>query len=233
VSFRVASRIANTLRAGHPARAADELNSSGVVLFHAPPDLADTLLEKLSEANINWSGKALIVCDCEDIPALRARFEARGASTAVAREFGIAGRIALTGTGPAMHAARRMARDLRLKAVEILPGATDLFEAAMTLSSAGITPLIDHVAGLLRAAGARDAEAARIAAALFAKTANEYDHSGKQSWVWYMRRPEVERIQAQISAAGARAGPVLRQLLLFGFETFEKYADAERDLRGD
>ena len=38
VSYRVASRIANTLRAGYPVRAPDELDAAAVILFHAPPN---------------------------------------------------------------------------------------------------------------------------------------------------------------------------------------------------
>lgn len=231
VSFRVASRIANTLRAGRAARSANELNDAAVVLFHAPADQTGVLLEILESAEIHWPGKGLIFCDCDDAPGARTRFQAKGASTAIARQFGIPGRIVVAGNGAALTAAHRIARGLKLMAIEILPGATDLFGAAVTLGNAAITPLIDCAAALLREAGIRDGEAARIASALFSQTASEYARSGKQSWAWYMRKPEVERIEAQIAAVGACPGPVLRQLLLFGLERFDKYPDVRRDLR--
>jgi hypothetical protein len=181
---------------------------------------------------IDWSEKALIFCDSDDNPAARARFEARGASTATARAFGIPGRIALTGSGSALHAAHRIARELKLKAVEIQPGATDLFDAAVTLSNSAITPLIDCAAELLRSAGIRDGEATRIACELFSKTASDYAHSGKQSWAWYMRRPDVERIDAQVAAAGTYLGPLLCDLLLFGLGIFDKHPEIARGIRG-
>ena len=115
--------------------------------------------------------RALIFCDCDEVPAVLARFQAKGASTAVARQFGIPGHIVVAGNGAALTAAHRIARELKLKAVEILPGATDLFDAAVTLGTAAITPLIDCAAALLREAGIRDGEAARIASALFSQTA--------------------------------------------------------------
>jgi hypothetical protein len=232
VSFRVASRIANTLRAGYPVRSADELKDAAVILFHAPQDQAENLLQMLYDAEIAWDEKALIFCDCQVTAEAKARFEAKGASTAVARQFGIGSRILLAGTATALHAAHRISDELRLKAIEILPGAIDLFDAAVTLSGAAITTLIDGAAVLLREAGIRDAEAARIAAALFSMTASDYAHSGKQSWAWYTRQPEIERIEAQIAASGAHTGPVLRQLLLFGLETFDKYPGVARNLRG-
>jgi hypothetical protein len=242
VSYRVASRIANTLRAGYPVRSADELGEAPGVLFHAPPEHLETLLGLLERAEIDWTGKALVFCDCFALEAVRQRFEAKGASTAVARQFGIPERIIVEGNdGPALHAVHRMAGELRMKAVEISPGSAVLFDAAVTLGSAAITPLIDRAAALLRDAGIRDIEAARIASSLFEQTARDYAHSGKQSWAWYVRKPAVAPLEAQIAAAGPHLGPVLRQLLLFGFETFGKHGETgteitqgrgEKDRRG-
>jgi hypothetical protein len=231
VSFRVASRIANTLRAGRAVRTANELNAAAVVLFHSPPEQMEVLLDILEQAEICWPGRALIFCDCDDAAGARARFQAKGASTAVAKEFGIPGRIVVAGDGAALTAAHRIARGLKMKALEILPGATELFDAVVTLGNSAITPLIDCAAALLRQAGIRDGEAARIASALFSQAASEYARSGKQSWAWYIRKPEVARIEALIAAVGERPGPVLRELLLFGLETFDKYPDVAQELQ--
>ncbi len=230
-SFRVASRIANTLRAGYAARSINELNAAAVVLVHSRSDQACLLFEMLESADIEWDGKAVIFCDCDDAPEVRARLRARGASTAVARHFGIPGRILVAGNGAALTAALHIAHELKLKPVGILPDAPDAFDAAVTLATSAITPLIDRAAGLFREAGIRDAEAARIACALFVQTASDYAHSGKQSWAWYTRQPTAEWIERQIAAAGADLGPALRALLLFGLETFAKYPDLERELR--
>jgi len=232
VSFRVASRIANTLKAGYPVRTAEELTDAAVVLFHSPPEQAASLLESLEEAAISWAGRSLVFCDCDDAPAARLRIQAMGASTALARQFGVPGHIAVEGNAAALNAAHRIARDLKLKAVEIVPGCTDLFDAAVTLSNSAITPLIDLAASMLRNSGIRDADAARMASALFLQTARDYAHSGKQSWAWYMRGPDVERIEAQVAAAGDHLGPLLRRLLLFGLETFDKYPEVAAAMRG-
>lgn len=225
VSYRVASRIANTLRAGYPVRTANDLNAAAMILVHAPPDQLTILVNLLENSEIHWTGKGIVFCDCDAPPEARARFEALGASTAVARHFGVPGRVAVAGTGLALTAAHRMARALKLRPVELLPGAIDVFDAAVTLANAAITPLIDCAASLLRAAGIRDKDAANIASALLLQTTRGYARSGRQSWAWYMRPPNAERIERQIAAAGERAAPVLRKLLLFGLETFEKYPD--------
>ncbi len=231
ISLRVASRIANGLRAGFPVRSADELNDAPVILFHSPQDQAQALLEMLEAAAIEWSGKCLIFCDCEDAPAARARFQARGAGTAVARQFGIPGRIAVEGNGSALMTVHQMAREWKLKAVEIAPGATDAFDAAVTLGGSAITPLIDSAAALLRGAGIRDADALRIASELFQQTASDYARSGKQSWAWYIREPEAARLEAQLAAAGTNLGHVLRDLLLHGIDTFGKYPELGLELK--
>jgi hypothetical protein len=237
-SYRVASRIANTLRAGYAVRTADELNVVASVLFHAPPDLVESLLGVLERAEIDWTGKALVFCDCFVDHAVRQRFNKKGASTAVVREFGIPGRIIVeadagnqsAATNTALHAVHRIARELRLKVVDISPGSADLFDAAVTLGSAAITPLIDQASALLRAAGIRDFEAAQIASSLFEQTAQNYAHSGKQSWAWYARKPLAAHLKARIAAVGPQLEPILRQLLAFGFESFGKHIEVGREL---
>jgi hypothetical protein len=234
VSYRVASRIANTLRAGHPVRTADELNGVPCVLCHSPADQAESLIGILEAAAIDWAGKSLIFCDCTVPNSVRRRLTARGASVAVAREFGIPKRVlveAEKGRDPALRTVLRIARQLHRKAVEILPDSADTFDAAVTLGTAGITSLIDTTAGLLRKAGLRDNEAARLASALFERTARDYAHSGKQSWRWYVRKPGLPALHDQLKAAGPELEPVLRQLLLFGFESFQKHREVVTELQ--
>ena len=231
VSYRVASRIANTLRAGYPVRTANELGQVRGVLVHSPPEHLEILLGMLGSAEIEWKGKALVFCDCAASHEVVRYFRARGASIAVARQFGIPGHLVVEGDeGAGLRTARRIARELRMPAVEISPGSGDLFDAAVTLGSAAITPLIDRAATLLRGAGIGDPEAARIASSLFEQTARDYARSGRQSWTWHVRKPPVVTLEAQITSAGPELEPVLRQLLVFGFETFHKHREAGEEL---
>lgn len=232
VSFRVASRMTNSLRAGHAARSADELDSCPVILFHAPDVQVRAIAELLERARIDWSDKALIFCDCEAPIALVERFRALGACTAVARQFGIAGTIMVEGTAPALACAHRIASELRLRAIEITPGASDLFAAALTLSTAALTPLVNRAASLMRASGLRDKDAVHLATALFAQTIQEYGHSGKQSWAWHARDPDAEQIEAEIAAVAPPFRGLFRDLILSGFDDLEKHGEVARGLRG-
>jgi hypothetical protein len=241
VSFRVASRIANALRAGRAARSANELDGARCVLFHAPPDQAPGLLHVLQTSAIEWAGKVVVICDSEVNHGAVAWFRERGASVAAVKEFGIAGYLAIEGIAtdsqegkaPALATAHRIARDLHLKAIEIPHGAAIRFDAALTLATCAFTPLIDRVATMLRHAGVREVEAPSLAAALFQKTAADYIHSGKQSWGWYMRGPEVTDLNAQIDSVGPELESLFRQLVLLGFDAIEKYADIAAAIRTD
>jgi hypothetical protein len=230
VSYRVASRIANTLQAGYAVQSANELGGVAAVLVYAPQEKLSDLSALLENAAIDWKGRALIFCDCHANPEMRRRFRDRGASTAEVREFGVPARLIVEGAdGVALKLARQIARQLQLKPVTISPGSANLFEAAVTLGGAAITPIIDRAAALLRSAGMRQNEAARMASSIFERTAREFAHSGKQSWAWYLQNPETAELEAQIAAAGPETGGLLRELVRFGMEGFSKYrADGRR-----
>jgi predicted short-subunit dehydrogenase-like oxidoreductase (DUF2520 family) len=223
-SYRVASRIANSVGAGYPVRSAAELRVVRAVLVSMPPEHLEGAVALLRNAAIDWRGKALIFCDCAPDPESRREFGEKGASTAVAREFGT--RLIAEGEDrAALRAVQGLARELGLKPVEISKGAGGMFGAAVLLGSAAITPLIDRAAELLRAAGIRDGEASRMAASLFAQTARDYAHSGRQSWAWYARGPDAARLEAQ-----ALREPILRDLVLYGLERFGKHEELRNKL---
>src|SRR5438067_1236988 len=60
VSFRVASRMTNSLRAGRPVRNADELDAMPVILFHAPSAQVRAVAGLLQQAKIDWKDKSLV-----------------------------------------------------------------------------------------------------------------------------------------------------------------------------
>jgi hypothetical protein len=231
VSFRVASRMANSLRAGHAARNADELDGIPVILFHAPADQVHSLALLLEGARIDWKDKSLIFCDCEVPAVLLERFRSLGASTAVARQFGMAGSIMVEGVLPALGHVHRIASELRLHSIEITPGTSDLFAAAVTLATGALTPLVNRTAAFLRATGIRDKEAVRIAVTLFGQTVQEYGHSGKQSWAWHARTPDAAQMEAEVVAVIEPFRRLFRELILCGFDDFEKHAAIANSLR--
>jgi hypothetical protein len=233
VSYRVASRMRNALRAGYAVRGAEELGGVPVILFHAPDAQMRQIAGLLEDAGIDWKDKSLIFCDCEVPVSILDRFRSMGAATAEARQFGMAGAIMVEGTPPALGRALRIAAELKLRAIEIEPGTSDVFAATVTLATAALTPLVNRASALLRRCGLRDKAAVGVATALFERSIQEYGHSGKQSWTWHVREPQAEQIEAEIAAVAESFRPLFRQLVLAGFEDFEKHAEVALQLRGD
>jgi hypothetical protein len=231
VSFRVASRMANSLRAGYAARNADDLDGTPVILFHAPADQVPVIAELLEGGQIGWKDKSLIFCDCDvPVPVLE-RFQTLGASTAVARQFGITGAIMVAGTPAALAGAHRLAAELRMRAIEVTAGTSDLFAATLTLATAALTPLVNRAATQLRASGLRDKDAVAVASTLFENTIQEYRHSGKQSWAWHVQEPSPAQIEAEIAAVDEPFRRLFRNLILGGFDDFEKHSAVALELR--
>ena len=200
-----------------------------IILVHAPAGQLDELVDLLKQAAIDWKTKSLIFCDCESVSAMF--FRNAGAGVASIRSCPMPTRLVLEGTPPALARAQRFARELKMRAIEIESGSSHKFGAAMTLSSGAITPLIDRAADLLRECGLRDNDAVEMAAAVFAQTARDYLHSGKQSWQWYAREPDTETLRAHIDGAGEKVKAILARLVLLGMEQFEKYPAAAKVAR--
>lgn len=231
VSFRVASRIANSLGAGVPVRDLAELNPLRAILFHSSPEQFPALVARLRAAAIAWAGKSLIFCDCTPEPSAAEWFRGRGASVAGLRRCALATRLVVEGSGPALTLAHRLAKDLGMKTIELTPESAEAFEAAMTLGSGALTPLIDRASGLLRECGVRDTEAPRLAATLFEQTARDYARTGRQSWAWYQRAPGAARLLAQFAAAGDTLRGVLTGMVLFGLDEFGRHGETARAIR--
>jgi len=235
VSFRVASRIVNALGAGIAARSPDELNGVRQILFHSPPQQFSALIETLSAAGIKWKGKSLVFCDCDCSAAIRGRFTDQGAYAAVLRRSALPGRLVMEGCGAALGFAHRLARDLGQKAIELSAEKARLFEMAITMGSGALSPLIDQSAMLLRQCGLRDTEAAKLAAAVFERTARDFSRTGRQSWVWYQRPPDDAELAAELNAVPDRVRRLVGELILLGLEETGRHSEAAaaiRDLLG-
>lgn len=62
-SYRVASRIANRLRAGHPVKDYREFQACRLILICVPDHALPRVLEELAVSEISWPGKAVVLCN--------------------------------------------------------------------------------------------------------------------------------------------------------------------------
>jgi predicted short-subunit dehydrogenase-like oxidoreductase (DUF2520 family) len=61
-SYRVASRIANMLQAGHPVKDYAEFESCDLVLLCVPEETVAQVVSEMVAAGISWRGKAVVLC---------------------------------------------------------------------------------------------------------------------------------------------------------------------------
>ena len=231
VSLRVASRIANSLHAGVAVGSPEELDGVRYILFHAPPERAMALADILTHQLIRWRGKSLILCD-SDLPAdALGELRQRGAAIASVKSLVSINSAVIEGEPRAATVARRAVIDAGLTPFSVSVGGGSIFGAAVTLCTGALTPLVDRAALLLRMAGLRDPEAARLAVRMVSQTAAEYAHSGKQSWAWHVRPPDPLLLAQELAAAPPDVRNFLRQLILAGSEDLARHPDVVDRLR--
>jgi hypothetical protein len=61
-SYRVASRIANILQAGHPVKDYAEFQSCVLILVSVPDEDVSQVVSEMLSAEISWRGKAVVLC---------------------------------------------------------------------------------------------------------------------------------------------------------------------------
>jgi predicted short-subunit dehydrogenase-like oxidoreductase (DUF2520 family) len=61
-SYRVASRIANMLQAGHPVKDYAEFESCDLILVCVPEETVPQVVSEMASAGISWRGKAVVLC---------------------------------------------------------------------------------------------------------------------------------------------------------------------------
>src|ERR1700685_2074525 len=78
-SYRLASRIANMLLAGHPVKDYAEFESCILILVSVPEENVPQVVSEMLSAEISWRGKAVVLCSTWlDSTSLR-ELSARGA----------------------------------------------------------------------------------------------------------------------------------------------------------
>src|SRR5579862_2734392 len=61
-SYRLASRIANMLQAGHPVKDYAEFESCTLILVYVPEETVPQVISEMASSGISWRGKAVVLC---------------------------------------------------------------------------------------------------------------------------------------------------------------------------
>ena len=205
-SARVASRIANSMRAGRPVREYGELAEAGIILVCVPEEALTPAVADLSAAPADWAGKIVLLCDTpgesRDLRPLRDRSAATGSFNPLP---GTLNRYVVEGDREAVRFARGLIKELNGKALELDPSRIALYRAGLSFTSTLFTPLIAACAECMAEAGAGSPDGVAIASELFQNTVRSYLNAGRKSWsdIGAAERRQVEALR-QVSPALAK-----------------------------
>ena len=222
-SYRLASRVSNILRAGHPVRQYRDLKQPGMVLIHVPDQQLRRTVEELALVPLSWKTTSLVLCDTSLDSGELALLAERGA--AVASLSPIPGqpewRLLVEGDRLAVTGLRKIFGPFGLRLVEVDRGLKPLFLAGLSFAGEFCTPWLAAADRCLQGSGLPRHQASRILEGAFEKALRGYlkagrnslaggraprDEAGLQRQYLALRRHDAELAQlfAEDDAAAAR-----------------------------
>ncbi len=154
-SYRVASRISNILRAGHPVKDYREFDACRLVLVCVPDPSLPRVVSEMAASPVSWDGKAIVLCSMSLDSNHLSELSARGAS--IGSLGPIPGfedlRYIAEGDKPAVLAARRFLSHRKQQVVAIDRSLKPFYLAAVTCASSLLPALLLAASESLRHAG--------------------------------------------------------------------------------
>ena len=210
VSIRVASRIVNSIHAGHPVRDYKSITDARVIAIQVPAERLAHTLEQMLATGANWRGKTVLLCDAELSSAALESLSSAGASAASMAP--IEGfderRFVVEGDPSAVRVARMLVEDNHTRVVEITPGAKDLFLAGLVFATSLFTPMAAAATECLKGAGLETGVATHVAERLFEHSLRSYMKAGRKSWGGPLAAKDQQQVQRNLEAL-FRASPLL------------------------
>lgn len=216
-SKRLASRYANTLRAGFPVGDWAELAQSRLIFLQVPARELDPTLDRLNRSFGRWDSRVLALLDDNlDCSAL-ASAAAAGASVASLSHLQIGkSDLAFVEGGPAALARLRslLARG-SIRVIHLQPGDKTIYSAGVNLGRLVSSALMDSVVRSLRHAGIDAATARKIAGWIADCSVADVLTRGKSANVSRnLPIPLLDEAQAEaLAARDARIGKFSTQLM--------------------
>lgn len=234
VSYRLASRIVNAMRAGRPVKDASGLAPCRLILVCVPETALTEAVGMLAATEIAWAGKTLLLCESAGTSRALESLRARGAAVgSVAGIEGGGGRFLVEGDPAAIRHARRLVTELGGKAVEFDTSRMALYDAGRTFATSLLTPLIAACVECLSTAGRDPATATRIAETLLQKTLRAYLQSGRKSWSGPLAAGDESEVRRQLAVL-CENRPLLaryyRQAAAGALEYFDRHPALRQEL---
>lgn len=178
-SLRVASRIANSLRAGHPVPDYLEFDECELILVSVPDEMLPSIVEELSSVLCSWREKAVVACSDTACCGQLADLANLGAATGtLAMIPGYEDRWFLVeGDRAVERHLRPILNNFRVSVIS--PFQKQRFLDALRSMGDQFLPCLKQVSEELRIAGIPGPEAAEIVERRVTRTMRSYFRSGK------------------------------------------------------
>src|SRR5262245_3160313 len=208
-SYRQASRIANSIGAGHAVKRYEDLDGSALILICAPSKDVGQIVSALAEA-IDCRGKILLLCESGADSRQLACLKSRGAKVGSIELIpGFEGRrFAVEGDAAAVRAAKRLGGQLGGRVEEVSAAKLDVYAAGLSFGGSLFTPLMEASLLCLLEAGMPKPSAMKVVEALFQSTLRAYVYAGKRSWSGPLAAGDRATVRKEIEALAA-SNPIL------------------------
>lgn len=203
-SYRLASRIVNSISAGYPVKSYADLDAFSLILICAPPKAVSQIASGL-QAAVKCRGKILLLCEGSGNSQLLSGLKSQGASVgSIDLIPGFEGRrFVAEGDPAALREARRLVKQIGARVEEIKSAKLDVYAAALSFAEDLFTPLMESSLLCLVEAGMPKASATKIVEALFQKSLRAYAYTGKRSWSGPLANGDRAAVHRQIEALAA------------------------------
>ncbi len=221
-SYRLASRLVNSMRAGYPVEDYDGLQDARTLIIAVPDELLPTVLAKLVSASLEWAGKVVLLCDSpresSELDPLAKRGAAVGSLSPIP---GLAHRYVVEGDRRAVRAARCLIEDGPSRAFELPRGQKAVFQAALCFAGPLLLTVADASSRCLRAAGLPAPACNHVGGQLLQRTLRSHLHAGRKAWSGLPEAPQLRRQLAALEASDPELARCYRALTVLAAEWFE------------
>jgi hypothetical protein len=199
-SFRLASRIANRIQAGHPVKDYREFDACTLIVICVPDNALARVLAELDASGISWNGKALVLCSAWLDSNELGKFAAHGA--AVGSLSAIPGfedaRYLIEGDKLAVLEATRVVEHRQQSVIAIERNLKPFYLAALTCTGTAAFALVTAACECLRYAGVAPLNSDAIIEQQLRKTLRSYVRGGRRNY------PAPRELSRQLPALASK-----------------------------
>ncbi|MDX2269315.1 MAG: DUF2520 domain-containing protein [Bryobacter sp.] len=220
-SLRVASRIANSIRAGEAVEHYEDLRLADLVLVYVPGGDLGATVDEMSKAAMRWKDRAIVLCGKTLDPHQLLPLKQAGA--AVGSLDPMEGfdekRFLFEGDRNALLRLRRLVEmEGTAKVVELERQGRAAYEAGLTFAESMTFQMVAAAVESFRTAGLRDKQAEIAVEAAVLRALRSYLTAGRRGWSGPLANGDHEELSRQYKALASTRPDIAELFLKFAIE---------------